>query len=155
MPFRGWANRSKALRPSRPWRLSPNKKSVIACLWANRGRACAGWCLSNQIAREIDWLKDNFDKPFRVEDLAGRAGLSTSAFHNRFRATTAMSSLQFLRRMRLNEARRLMFTEHLDASSAAFEVGYESPSQFSREYGRLFGAPPARDTKNLSRISVS
>ena len=108
----------------------------------------------HQIARAIDRLKDNFDKPFRVEDLAGRAGLSTSSFNNHFRAMTAMSPLQFQKRMHLNEARRLMFTGHLDASSAAFEVGYECPSQFSREYGRLFGAPPARDIKNLSRISV-
>lgn len=109
---------------------------------------------SHQIARAIDWLKDNFDNPIRVEDLASKAGLSSSAFHNHFRAMTAMSPLQFQKRMRLNEARRLMFTERLDASAAAFEVGYESPSQFSREYSRLFGAPPVRDMKNLSQVSA-
>jgi AraC-like DNA-binding protein len=102
-----------------------------------------------QIAGAIDWLKENFSKPVKVEELAGRAGLSVSAFHNHFRSMTAMSPLQFQKRMRLNEARRLMLTSRLDASRAAFEVGYESPSQFSREYSRLFGAPPMRDIKNL------
>ncbi|MET0065999.1 MAG: AraC family transcriptional regulator [Candidatus Thiodiazotropha sp.] len=107
-----------------------------------------------QIARAIDWLKANFNKPIKVEDLASKAGLSLSAFHNHFRATTAMSPLQYQKRMRLNEARRLMLTEHVDASKAAFEVGYESPSQFSREYSRQFGAPPIRDIKNLFQDST-
>lgn len=102
-----------------------------------------------QISRVIDWLKVNFNQPVKVEELASRAGLSLSAFHNHFRAMTALSPLQYQKRMRLNEARRLMLTEQLDASSAAFEVGYESPSQFSREYSRQFGAPPMRDIKNL------
>ena len=104
---------------------------------------------SYRIARAIDWLKDNFDKPLRIEDLAEQAGLSSSAFHNHFRSMTAMSPLQFQKKMRLNEARRLMLTEHMDASTAAFEVGYESPTQFSREYSRHFGAPPMRDIRNL------
>jgi AraC-like DNA-binding protein len=81
--------------------------------------------------------------------------MSTSTFHNHFRAMTVMSPLQFQKRLRLNEARRLMLTEHLDASTAAFQVGYESPSQFSREYSRLFGASPMRDIKNLNQISAS
>jgi AraC-like DNA-binding protein len=102
-----------------------------------------------QIARAIDWLKENFSKPVKIEELAGKVGLSVSAFHNHFRSMTAMSPLQFQKKMRLNEARRLMLSEHLDASRAAFEVGYESPSQFSREYSRLFGSPPIRDIKNL------
>jgi AraC-like DNA-binding protein len=102
-----------------------------------------------QIAKAIDWLKANFTKPVKVAELAGKVGLSVSAFHNHFRSMTAMSPLQFQKKMRLNEARRLMLTEHVDASNAAFEVGYESPSQFSREYSRLFGAPPLRDIKNL------
>jgi len=109
---------------------------------------------SYQIARTIDWLKANFQQSFRVEDLARKAGLSASAFHNHFRSMTAMSPLQFQKRLRLNEARRLMLTERMDASSAAFEVGYESPSQFSREYSRHFGAPPARDIKSLIEISA-
>lgn len=104
-----------------------------------------------QIARAIEWLKANFDKQIKIEELADKAGLSLSAFHNHFRSTTAMSPLQYQKRMRLNEARRLMLTEHIDASRAAYEVGYESPSQFSREYTRLFGAPPMRDIKNMMR----
>jgi AraC-like DNA-binding protein len=107
-----------------------------------------------RIARAIDWLKDNFSKPVKVENLAGKAGLSVSAFHSHFRSMTAMSLLQFQKKMCLNEARRLMMAEHFDASRAAFEVGYESPSQFSREYSRLFGAPPLRDIKNLNQIST-
>jgi AraC-like DNA-binding protein len=102
-----------------------------------------------QISRAIEWLKDNFSKPVKIDELASKAGMSLSAFHNHFRAMTAMSPLQYQKRMRLNEARRLMLTEHFDASRAAFEVGYESPSQFSREYSRLFGAPPMRDIKNF------
>jgi AraC-like DNA-binding protein len=108
-----------------------------------------------QIARVIDWLKENYSKPVKVEELAGKAGLSVSAFHNHFRSITAMSPLQFQKKMRLNEARRLMLVEHLDASRAAFEVGYESPSQFSREYSRLFGAPPTRDIKNFASESAN
>ncbi len=108
-----------------------------------------------QIARAIDWLKENFSQPIKVEDLARKAGLSLSAFHNHFRSTTAMSPLQYQKRMRLNEARRLMLTEHIDASKAAFEVGYESPSQFSREYSRMFGAPPMRDIKSLLQDAAS
>lgn len=104
---------------------------------------------SSQIARAVDWLKENFNKPFRVEDLASQAGMSPSAFHHHFRQMTAMSPLQYQKRIRLSEARRLMLTERVDASTAAFEVGYESPSQFSREYSRLYGSPPARDIKAL------
>lgn len=108
-----------------------------------------------QISRAIDWMKENFSKPVKIEELASKAGLSLSAFHNHFRSMTAMSPLQYQKRMRLNEARRLMLTEHIDASRAAFRVGYESPSQFSREYSRQFGAPPMRDIKNLIQDSAS
>jgi AraC-like DNA-binding protein len=104
-----------------------------------------------QIARTIEWLKENFSKPVKVDELASTAGMSVSAFHNHFRSMTAMSPLQFQKKMRLNEARRLMLADHLDASRAAFEVGYESPSQFSREYSRLFGAPPMKDIRQLSQ----
>jgi AraC-like DNA-binding protein len=109
---------------------------------------------SHQIARAIDWLKNNFTQPFRVDDLANYTGMSTSSLHHHFRTLTAMSPLQFQKRLRLNEARRLMLTEHLDAGTAAFQVGYESPSQFSREYSRLFGAPPLRDIKALGQVSA-
>lgn len=103
----------------------------------------------HQISRAIDWLKNNYTHPLRVNELAAHSGMSKSAFHSHFRAMTSMTPLQFQKRLRLNEARRLMLTENLDALTATFEVGYESPSQFSREYSRLFGAPPLRDIKNL------
>jgi AraC-like DNA-binding protein len=106
---------------------------------------------SHQLARAIDWLKGHFNMRLRIDELASDTGMSPSTFHHHFRALTAMSPLQFQKRLRLNEARRLMFTERLDASTAAFEVGYESPSQFSREYSRLFGAPPLRDMKWLNQ----
>lgn len=109
---------------------------------------------SHQIARAIDWLKDNFNQPLRVDDLAAYSGMSTSSFHHHFRSLTAMSPLQFQKRLRLNEARHLMLTERLDAATASFQVGYESPSQFSREYSRLFGAPPLREIKNLHQVSA-
>lgn len=104
---------------------------------------------SHQISRAVDWLKGNFSKPLHVDDLAAYANMSTSTFHHHFRALTAMSPLQYQKFMRLNEARRLMLVDHFDAATAAFQVGYESPSQFSREYNRLFGQPPLRDITSL------
>ncbi|MFW0755376.1 AraC family transcriptional regulator N-terminal domain-containing protein [Pseudomonas sp. H11T01] len=98
-----------------------------------------------RIAKAIDWLKLNYALPLRVDELATRVQMSTPTFHHHFRHLTAMSPLQYQKWLRLNEARRLMLNEHQDASSAAFKVGYESPSQFSREYARLFGVPPKRD----------
>lgn len=105
----------------------------------------------HQISLAVRWLKENYAKPLRVDDLAAQAGMSTSAFHHHFRQMTSMSPLQFQKWLRLHEARRLMLTERLDAATAAFNVGYESPSQFSREYSRLFGIPPLRDIRNLNR----
>lgn len=102
-----------------------------------------------QIAQAIDWLKKNYVQPLKIDSLARQIGMSTSTFHLHFRAMTSMSPLQYQKWMRLHEARRLMFMEHLDATSAAFQVGYESPSQFSREYRRQFGTPPLRDIKGL------
>ena len=93
------------------------------------------------------WLKENFSKPLRVEDLAAVAKMSVSTFHQHFRSLTQMSPLQYQKRMRLHMARVRMMTEGLDAASAAFEVGYESATQFNREYRRLFGMPPVRDIK--------
>jgi AraC-like DNA-binding protein len=108
---------------------------------------------SQQIARAIDWLKGNFTRPLRIDDLATQVNMSTSTFHHHFRALTAMSPLQYQKWLRLNEARRLMLTERLDATTTAFQVGYESPSQFSREYSRLFGAPPRRDITSLRHLA--
>jgi len=121
-----------------------------------------GWCLwqiasvgnqSHRIARAIDWLKAHSTEPLRIDELAASVQMSTSTFHHHFRALTAMSPLQFQKWLRLNEARRLMLTEHLDVSTAAFRVGYESPSQFGREYHRLFGAPPLRDITALRQTA--
>ncbi len=108
----------------------------------------------NRIARAIDWLRDNFAEPLRIDDLAARVNMSTSTFHHHFKTLTAMSPLQYQKWLRLNEARRLMLNEERDATTAALEVGYESPSQFSREYSRLFGNSPLRDVK-LLRQTVS
>ena len=110
---------------------------------------------SQQIARAIDWLKGNFTQPLRIEDLASQVNMSTSTFHHHFRAVTAMSPLQYQKWLRLNEARRLLLAENQAATTAAFQVGYESPSQFSREYSRLFGAPPLRDITSLRQMATS
>ncbi|ELA7272631.1 AraC family transcriptional regulator [Vibrio parahaemolyticus] len=104
---------------------------------------------SHQIAKAIDWLKNNFVKPLSVGDLASYTGMSKSSFYTHFRSMTSMTPLQFQKKLRLSEARRLMLTENLDAMATTFKVGYESPSQFSREYSRLFGAPPSKDIKLL------
>ena len=109
---------------------------------------------SNQIARAIDWLKGNYTQPLRIDDLAKQVNMSTSTFHHHFRILTAMSPLQYQKWLRLNEARRLMLVEPLDATTAAFQVGYESASQFSREYSRLFGTSPLRDITNLRQMTV-
>ena len=104
---------------------------------------------SPRIAKAVQWLRQNFHRPLRVEELAALASMSTSSFHEHFRAMTAMSPLQFQKQLRLQEARNLLLSESLDAATAGHRVGYESPSQFSREYSRLFGVPPATDVKRL------
>ncbi|HEV7256275.1 MAG TPA: AraC family transcriptional regulator [Bosea sp. (in: a-proteobacteria)] len=102
-----------------------------------------------QVNRAIGWIKRNYDKAFSVETLAQEARMSPSALHQHFKTVTAMSPLQYQKQLRLQEARRLILGAALDAASAGFRVGYESPSQFSREYRRLFGAPPLRDAARL------
>lgn len=106
---------------------------------------------SHRVAKAIDWLKMNYTATLRIDELAAYVQMSTSSLHHHFRQLTAMSPLQYQKWLRLNEARRLMLNEDKDAASAAFGVGYESPSQFSREYARLFGAPPKRDIEGLRR----
>ncbi len=103
---------------------------------------------SNRTARAVAWLKANYDKPLRVEDLASLAQMGVSTFHHHFRSLTAMSPLQYQKRLRLHAARLHILSTGLDAASAAFEVGYESASQFNREYSRFFGQPPIRDLKS-------
>jgi AraC-like DNA-binding protein len=103
----------------------------------------------NRVARAIDLLRKRFTESLRIEDLAAAAHMSESSLHHRFKAVTAMSPMQFQKHLRLHEARRLMLTEGLEAAAAAHRVGYESPSQFSREYRRLFGAPPRREIETV------
>lgn len=109
---------------------------------------------SYQIAKAIDWMKKHIDRPLSIGELASRAGMSPSSFHQHFRTLTAISPLQFQKRIRLNEARRLMLVENMDAGNASFRVGYESPTQFSREYKRMFGNPPRTDIKRLQAVQM-
>lgn len=104
---------------------------------------------SNQMTKAIIWLKANLFENIRVETLADLANMSVSTFHHHFRNITAMTPLQYMKALRLQEARRLMLTEHLDSATAAFNVGYESPSQFGREYKRMFGNSPVKDVEKL------
>lgn len=104
-----------------------------------------------RIGRVIDWLRRNYDKPVSVEDLARMAAMSVSTFHHRFRQLTSMSPLQYVKQLRLQAARQKMLAEGLDASSAAYAVGYQSASQFSREYKRYFGVPPSRHRQSAVR----
>lgn len=119
-----------------------------------RHMARAGTHLS-QIARAIVWIRARFREACPIEDAAEVAGMSRSAFHAHFKAITLMSPLEFRTQLRLQEARRLMLSERLDAASAGFAVGYASPSQFSRDYVRVFGLPPARDVQRLRETGES
>jgi AraC-like DNA-binding protein len=105
---------------------------------------------AKRISKAIEWLRENYTQALRIEDLAAQANMSTSSFHEHFRAVTAMSPLQFQKQLRLQQARQLLINEAVDAATAGHRVGYESPSQFSREYSRLFGAPPATDRRRLA-----
>lgn len=102
-----------------------------------------------RIAEAIKLIKANFTKPMRVEDLALAANMSASSFHRHFKEVTSMSPLQYQKQLRLLKARHLMLAENADATNTAYQVGYESPSQFSREYSRMFGAPPIKDIERL------
>ncbi|TWF81943.1 AraC family transcriptional regulator [Pseudonocardia hierapolitana] len=103
----------------------------------------------SQVSRAIRWIRDNYAEPMRIEDLARTAGMSAAAFHRHFRAVTTMSPLQFQKRIRLQEARSLLLARPDDVAGVGHLVGYDSPSQFSREYRRLFGAPPGQDATRL------
>lgn len=102
-----------------------------------------------QVTRAIGWIKRHFREPFQMEEVCAAAGMSQSALHEHFRAVTEMSPLQYQKQLRLQEARRLILARAADAATAGHTVGYDSPSQFSREYRRLFGAPPMRDADRL------
>ena len=110
---------------------------------------------TRSIIHAIHALWDRFAEPVRIEELAGTARMSCSAFHRQFKAITSMTPLQYQKHLRLLEARRLLVTEAANVEAAAFQVGYESPSQFSREYSRMFGAPPRRDIAALRTLVTS
>jgi transcriptional regulator GlxA family with amidase domain len=117
---------------------------------ADRLRAIAtAGDLSHRTARAIAWLKANYSKPLHMEELAAIARMGVSTLHHQFRALTSMSPLQYQKQLRLQTARQRMVIDGIDATSAAYEVGYESISQFSREYSRFFGQPPMRDVRAL------
>lgn len=101
--------------------------------------------VAHRVLRAIGWLKQHYAEPLRVDALARHCGMSASSLHHHFRAVTAMSPLQYQKQLRLQEARRLLVAEGIEVSRAGYSVGYESASQFSREYSRLFGVPPSRD----------
>jgi AraC-like DNA-binding protein len=104
---------------------------------------------THRIARAIERLHEEFDQPLRIDDMAQDLGMSVSSFHHHFKAVTALSPLQFQKQIRLQEARRLMLGEDLDAASAGYRVGYNDASHFNREYKKLFGQPPLRDVERL------
>src|SRR5271170_370696 len=110
---------------------------------------------NHRVVRAIEWLKQHYSDPLRIEELADAVHLSPSALHHRFKAVTAMSPLQYQKHLRLHEARRLMFADGIECATAGHRVGYESPSQFSREYRRLFGAPPRSEIAHLREAGAS
>jgi AraC-like DNA-binding protein len=119
---------------------------------AQRGRLAHIAALGNntqRITEAIIRLRDEFNQPLRIEEFARELGMSVSGFHHHFKTLTAMSPLQFQKQLRLQEARRLMLGEGLDAASAGYRVGYDDASYFNREYKKLFGAPPLRDVERL------
>ncbi len=109
--------------------------------------------LTQRVARATDWIKRHYAEPLHIETIAQEVCMSASGLHHHFKAVTALSPLQYQKHLRLQEARRLMLSESLDAATAGYRVGYQSPSQFSREYRRLFGAPPLRDLARLRGAS--
>lgn len=125
------------------YRLLTGEQGARLCQIAHAGSRL------HQVNRAIAWIRANFDRPFRIEQVAAAAHMSASTLHEHFKAVTAMSPLQYQKQLRLQEARRLILSQAMDAATAGHSVGYESPSQFSREYSRLFGAPPIRDIARL------
>jgi len=114
-------------------------------------RIAYGESRMQQVNRALKWLKENYAAPFSMAQLAREAGMSASALHQHFKSVTEMTPLQYQKQLRLMEARRLILSNHTDAAGAGHQVGYDSPSQFSREYRRFFGAPPMQDVERLRR----
>ncbi|MEZ4707233.1 MAG: AraC family transcriptional regulator [Caldilineaceae bacterium] len=127
--------------------LMGNQGDRLRFMTAQRGH-------SHRIARAIQRFHQEFDQPLRMDDMAQELGMSTSSFHQHFKAVTAMTPLQFQKQLQLQEARRLMLGENLDAASAGFRVGYNDAAHFNREYKRLFGEPPMRDIERLRESAV-
>jgi len=110
---------------------------------------------THYIARAVERLRKDFNQPLRIDSIARELGMSVSGFHHHFKAVTAMSPLQFQKQLRLQEARRLMLGQNLDATTAAYQVGYDDASHFNREYKRLFGSPPMRDVERLRKLELN
>ena len=110
---------------------------------------------SHRTAMAVNWLRSNYAQPLRINELAKSVKMGVSTLHHQFSAMTSMSPLQYQKQLRLQEARKLMLTGNYDAGSAALQVGYESATQFSREYSRFFGQPPMRHVRTLRQLSVS
>lgn len=125
------------------WRLITGEQGVVL---RQLGLADSGL---THVARAVRWIRDNYREPFRVEDVARISGMSVSAFHRNFAAVTALSPIQFQKQIRLQEARLLLTTQAGDVTGVSRQVGYDSPSQFSREYRRQFGAPPSADAARI------
>jgi AraC-like DNA-binding protein len=131
------------------WRLITGKQGAVV-----RQLGLADSSLAH-IARAVRWIRDHYTQAFRVEDVAKLSGMSVSAFYRNFQAVTAMSPIQFQKQIRLQEARLLLTTHPNDVTGVGFRVGYDSPSQFSREYRRQFGAPPSEDAVRLRGLTIS
>jgi AraC-like DNA-binding protein len=129
------------------WRLITGEQGAIV-----RQLGLADSSLTH-IARAVRWIRDHYTRSFRVEDLAQRTGMSVSAFYRNFQAVTAMSPIQFQKQIRLQQARLLLATHPNDVTGISRRVGYDSPSQFSREYRRQFGAPPSQDTTHMRGLT--
>ena len=131
------------------------KREIVYRLLAGGEGARLGHLLASsrgdtrRISRAIGRLREHYNEPLKIEEVARELGMSVSGFHHHFKSVTAMSPLQFQKQVRLQEARRLMLGEDLDAASAGHRVGYEDPAYFSRDYKKLFGAPPQRDITRL------
>ena len=110
---------------------------------------------NRRIVRAIEWLKQHYAAPLRIEELADAVHMSPSALHHGFKSVTALSPLQYQKQLRLHEARRLMFADGMECAAAGHRVGYESASQFSREYRRLFGSPPRTEIARLHETGLS
>jgi AraC-like DNA-binding protein len=137
------------LRRELAYRLVTGRDALRFCQSALAARSDEG------VGRAVDWLRSHYKKPLSVPQLARLARMSTSSLHHKFKAMVLMGPLQYQKRLRLEEARRLLIAGLADATSAAFDVGYESPTQFNREYRRHFGLPPLRDIKRMRSEAAS